>query len=69
MIFDIEQGELKKQSSQTALYVVDDLNSFSNTLDVADLVSALNLVTRRLGTLTLKYVSHIKVIDYFNKTL
>ena len=44
--FDIERPELKMQSSQAALSIVDDLNNFCKTLGDAALVSALNLVTR-----------------------
>ena len=55
--FDIERPELKIQSSQAALFIVDDLNNFCKTLDDADLVSALSLVTQRFETLRLKNVS------------
>ena len=55
--FDIERPELKIQSSQPALFIVDDLNNFCKTLDDADLVSALSLVTQRFETLRLKNVS------------
>ena len=41
--FDIERPELKIQSSQAVLYIVDDLNNFFETLGDADLVSALSL--------------------------
>ena len=67
--FDIEQSELKIQSSQAALSIVDDLNNFCETLGDADLVSTLSIVTRRLETLRLKNISEKKVTDYFNKTL
>ena len=67
--FDIERPELKIRSSRTALSIADDLNNFCKTLGDADLVSALNLVTRQLETLRLKNVSQRKVTDYFNKTL
>ena len=67
--FDIEQPELKIQSSQAALSIVDDLNNFCKTLGDADLVSALSLVTQRLETLRLQNVLQKKVTDYFNKTL
>ena len=50
--FDIERPELKIQSGQAALSIVDNL-----TLGDADLVSGLSLVTRRLETLRLKNVS------------
>ena len=43
--FDNEQPELKIQSTQASLSIVDDLNSFSQTLGDANLTSALNLVT------------------------
>ena len=43
--FDNEQPKLKIQSTQASLSIVDDLNSFSQTLGDANLTSALNLVT------------------------
>ena len=49
--FDTEQPELKIRSNQAALSIVDDLNSFCETLGDANLVTILNLVTRRLETL------------------
>ena len=54
--FDIERPELKIQSSQAALFIVDDLNN-CETLGDADLVSVLSLVTRRFEILRLKNVS------------
>ena len=54
--FYIEQPELKIQSSQAALSIVDNLNNFCETLGDADLVKALSLVTRRLEILRLKSV-------------
>ena len=68
-VFDTEQPELKICSSQAALSIVDDLNSFWETLGDTNLISALNLVTWRLETLRLKNVSPKKLTDYFNKTL
>ena len=55
--FDIERPEQKLWSSQVALSSIDDLNNFCETLVDADLVSALNLVTRQLETLGVKNVS------------
>ena len=45
--FDFEQPELKIRWSQAAMFIVDDLNSLCKTLGDANLVSALNLATRR----------------------
>ena len=58
--FDIEQPELKMQSSQAALSVADDLHSFCKTLGEVDLVSA-NIATRELEKLSLINVSQKKV--------
>ena len=54
--FGTEQPKLKIHLSQAALYTVDDLNCFCETLGDAILVSAWNQVTRRLETLRLKNV-------------
>ena len=43
--FDNEQPELKIQSTKAALYMVDNLNSFCQTLGDANIISALNLDT------------------------
>ena len=58
--FDIEPQELKIRSSQVALSIVNNLNSFCKTLGDADLANAFNLVTRRLETLRPKNVSQKK---------
>lgn len=42
--FHIEQQELKMQSSQTVLSIIDNLNTFCKIFGDAELVSALNLV-------------------------
>ena len=63
--FNIEQLELKIWSSQAVFSNVDNLNSFCETLGNAYLVSALNLITRRLEMLSLKCllnISHIKIV-------
>ena len=71
--FHIKQPELKIRSSQAALYIVDDLSSFCETLGHANLVSALNLVTRRLETMVsemfwrLKNVSQKKQLNILTK--
>ena len=67
--FDIERPELKIKSNQAALSVVDDLNSFCETLGDDDLNSALNQVVQRLEILRLKNVRQRKVTNYFDKTL
>ena len=59
---DIERLELKIQSSQAALSIVDDLNSFCKTLGGADSEKALNFVTRFLETLRLRSVLQKKLI-------
>ena len=66
--FDIEQPELKIQSSLAALSISVDLNNFCKTLGDAYLVSALSLVTRQLQTLRLKNVLQKKVTDYSDST-
>ena len=43
--FDNEQPELKIQSTKAALSMVDNLNSFCQTLGDANIISALNLDT------------------------
>ena len=53
---DIERLGLKIQSSQAALSIVDDLNSFCKILGGADSERALNFVTRCLETLRLRSV-------------
>ena len=57
----------KNKLSQAALSIVDDLNSFCETLVNTDLASASNLVIRRFETS--KNVWQKEVNDYFNKTL
>ena len=46
-----EQPDLKLRSSQGALSIIDDLNSFYETLGDADQVSAMNPATRQLETM------------------
>ena len=43
--FDSKQPELKIQSTEAALSMVDNLNSFCQTLGDANIISALNLDT------------------------
>lgn len=64
--FDIEQPELKIQSSQAALSIAVDLNNFCEISGDADLISALSLVTRHLETLRFKNVLQKKVTHYSN---
>ena len=52
----------KRRSFQAALSIVDDQNSFNETLDDANLVSASNLVTRRFETLRIKNVLQKKCL-------
>ena len=59
----------KTSSSQAALSIVDDLNSFCKILGDTDLVSESNLVTRRFEILSLKNISQKEVTDYSNKIL
>ena len=62
-----DKDKQKNKLSQAALSIVDDLNSFCETLVDTDLASASNLVIRRFETF--KNVSQKEVNDYFNKTL
>ena len=52
--FHIEQPELKIQSSQASLTMVDNLYSSWQTIGDTDLASALNFVTQPLETLRVK---------------